>query len=47
MNYPSPVSEDYAAPFSFTGVLESVTVTLEEADEAAAAGHWEAVSRTQ
>ena len=47
MNYPSPVSEDYAAPFSFTGVLESVTVTLGEADEAAAAGLWEAVSRTQ
>ncbi|WP_297974220.1 arylsulfatase [uncultured Amaricoccus sp.] len=47
MNYPSPVSADYPAPFSFTGIIESVTVTLGEADEAAAAGLWEAALRKQ
>lgn len=47
MNYPSPVSEEYAAPFRFTGVLESVAITLGEADEAAAEGLWEAALRRQ
>jgi hypothetical protein len=47
MNYPSPVSEDYSAPFRFTGAIESVTVMLGEADEAAATGLWEAVLRKQ
>lgn len=47
MNYPSPVSEDYVAPFRFTGILDCVAVTLGEADEAAAAGLWEAALRKQ
>lgn len=47
MNYPSPVSPDYAAPFRFTGGLARVTITLGEADPAAGDGLWQAALRRQ
>jgi hypothetical protein len=47
MNYPSPVSREYRAPFRFTGGLASVTITL--GGDGAAAGHglWQAALRRQ
>lgn len=47
MNYPSPVSADYAAPFRFTGELAQVEITLGDADSTAAAGLWQAAMRRQ
>jgi arylsulfatase len=47
MNYPSPVSKDFRAPFRFTGGLDRVVIRLGEEDRAAAAGLWEAALRRQ
>jgi hypothetical protein len=47
MNFPSPVSTDYKAPFRFSGGLKRVGITLGEDDRAAIAGLWEAALRKQ
>lgn len=47
MNFPSPVSAEYKAPFRFGGVLKRVDITLGEDDRAAIAGLWEAALRKQ
>lgn len=47
MNYPSPVSAEYEAPFRFTGELTTLEITLGETDAAAAAGLWQAAMRRQ
>ncbi|HVL21642.1 MAG TPA: arylsulfatase [Amaricoccus sp.] len=47
MNYPSPVSRAYRAPFRFTGRLDRVVVTLGNQDRAAGDGLWEAALRRQ
>jgi arylsulfatase len=47
MNYPSPVSAEYAAPFRFTGDLEEVVIRLGDDREAVGAGLWQAALRRQ
>ena len=47
MNYPSPVSKDYRAPFRFSGVLDRVVVTLGQGDETAGVGLWDAALRRE
>ena len=47
MNYPSPVSPDYRAPFTFSGLLDRVEITLGPDDREAIAGLWEAALKRQ
>jgi arylsulfatase len=47
INSPSPVSDLYEAPFTFSGLLHRVVVDLDDETEATITGQWEAAHRSQ